>query len=486
MPKIQAMDETLTYDDAKKWTETKETFIVGNRNSFIYTLADCCNRYKIDEQEALTKIITDFAIGDFTAEEITTTVRNRYELHPEWHGKAVVPAADCPYIRVGTDYFKIINKEDRYGIVRRELKRWTKDALVTDFKRGYLKPIPKYDDFIMAPDNLNYQQVINKFYNYYHPFCHTPVEGEWPWTKILLEHVFGEQFDLGIRYMQILYCYPKWATVILVLVSKIQKTGKTTFINWICMLFGSNASVISSKDFEGIFNGPYATKNIVMIEETLFDKRLTIEKLKALATQKQLSVNKKNIDQFNLEFFGKIILTSNFEDKFAQVNPEETRFFVRKLGPPKFKNITIEKDLLAEIPAFLYYLKNLPPIPDDIDRSGFTADELKNEFLDAVKEESKYDITKELLLEITAWFDSNQNIKQFGASAIDIKNKFFRDDHRNGKAWIMRVLKEDFEMMPERLQRYSPFGEEMSPTKIGRPYFFFREKFTTETIEEPF
>ncbi|MEI6048842.1 MAG: BT4734/BF3469 family protein [Bacteroidota bacterium] len=481
------IDETLTYDDAKKWTETKESFINGNRNQFIFTLADCCNRYQIPEQEALSKIISDFAIGDFTAEEITTTVESRYKLHPDWHGIAKTnspPVGKNPYIRVGVDYFKVINKKDRYGIERRELKRWTKDALITDFKRGYLKTIPKYDDFVQVPDNQNYQGVINNCYNMYAPFCHTPAPGEWAWTKILLEQVFGEQYGLGLRYMQILYCYPKRPAPILALVSSKQKTGKTTFVNWISMLFGSNSAQINAGDFQSMFNGQYATKNIVMIEESMFDKKITIERLKAIATAKQLSVNRKNIDQFNLDYFGKIILTSNYEDKFAQVSSEETRFFVRKLEEPKHKRNTIESDLLTEIPAFLDYLATLPPVSDEVDRSGFTSEELRNEFLDAVKEESKHETSKELKIMFAEYFDNHENITGFYASATDIKTKFFVYDNRTGIAWLLRVLKDDFGLNPGKLQKYIPFGDPTGVYKAGRPYCFNRNNFTKDKIDE--
>jgi len=478
LPKLQieTADEINSYEAAKKWTDSRITFIEGHRNQYITALADTCNRFGIPEQTLLSNM-QEFITSDFTIKEIETTVKSRYA-HKEWFGTASTSTdvKDIPYIRVGCDYFKVIHKKDRYGIVRRDLKRWTKDTIIIDHKRKYLQHIPKYDDFIMAPDNINYQPVINNCYNHFAPFCHTPAPGEWIWTERLLHHVFGEQYELGIRYMQILYCYPHWATVILAIVSKIQKTGKTTFVNWICMLFGSNAAVISSSDFGSIFNGHYATKNIVIIEETLFDKKLTIEKLKALATQKQLSVNRKNIDQFNLEFFGKIILTSNYEDKFAQVNPEETRFFVRKLGIPEFKNQTIEKDLLAEIPAFLHYLKGLPPISENIDRSGFTSEELKNTNLKAVVEESRSGLYKELEILIIEYFE-NHDINAFFASAIDVKKQFFSYDNSIPANYIRRVLNQEFEMEITVKQWYVPFEETTSMRKNGTPFLFKRENF---------
>jgi len=477
----QQINEVASFEAAKKHTDGKLTFSPGHRNQYIVKLADTCNRYGVSEQFLLSQL-QEFVQEDFLLKEIIATVRSRYK-HDDWHGMAndqILRKSDCPYVRVGTDYFKIIEKKNRWGIIQQEIKRWTKDALVTDFKSKYLKNIPKFDDFCMVPDNLNYHQVINNQINLYYPPCHKAEPGEWPWTKMLLKQIFNEQYELGIRYMQILYCYPQWSSVILVLVSGKQKTGKTTFVNWISMIFGSNAATISSMDFQSAFNGHYATKNIVMIEETLFDKKLTIEKLKALATQKQLSVNRKNIDQFNLEFFGKIILTSNYEDKFAQISEEETRFFVRKLEPPKELNFNIEDDLLKEIPAFLYYLKSLPPL-ERKDRSGFTTEELKNEFLAAVKRESQHETSKELRISLTDFFDNHENISEFYASATDIKREFFSNDYRTGASWLIRVLKDDFGMLPGKSQRYYPFDDKSKQNRTGRPYRFHRDNFQSET-----
>jgi len=477
----QHIDEAASYDSAKQHTDGKLTFRPGQRNQYIVTLADTCNRYGVSEQFLLSQI-RKFVQDDFSMEEIKASIKSRYN-HQEWHGIAKnqhLQVDDFSFIRVGIDYFKIIGKTNRWGFTQIEYKKWNKDTIVTDFGKEFLKTIPKYDDFCMAPDNLYYKQIINNQVNLYSPPYHTSSEGDWSRTKEFLKHIFGEQYELGIRYMQILYCYPHWSTVILVLVSAKQKTGKTTFVNWISMIFGSNASIISSMDFTSVFNGPYATKNIIMIEETLFDKKLTIEKLKALATQKQLSVNRKNIDHFNLEFFGKIILTSNYEDKFAQINEEETRFFVRKLDSPKVLNVNIEDDLKKEIPAFLYHLINLPPI-ERKDRSGFTTEELKNDFLAAVKMESKTETSKELRIALTDYFDNHEEISEFYASAIDIKSKFFANDYRTGASWLIRVLKEDFGMLPGKCQRYTLFGENMVQTKTGRPYRFFRVDFQSET-----
>jgi len=45
---------------------------------------------------------------------------------------------DVPYIRVGTDYFKIIYKKDRYGLPRRTIKAWKKETITLDHTSSIL------------------------------------------------------------------------------------------------------------------------------------------------------------------------------------------------------------------------------------------------------------------------------------------------------------------------------------------------------------
>ena len=45
---------------------------------------------------------------------------------------------EVPYVRIGTDYFKIIHKPDRFGIDRKDLKKWTKDEIKQDHGNKYI------------------------------------------------------------------------------------------------------------------------------------------------------------------------------------------------------------------------------------------------------------------------------------------------------------------------------------------------------------
>lgn len=387
--------------------------------------------------------------------------------------------SDNPYIRVGVDYYKKIRKIDRFGLYRTELKAWKKDEIKQDEGKGYLDRIPRFDDFTIEPDNFHYHPVIQNCYNLYKEFSHKPIQGDWRWSRIMLEHIFGEQYDLGLRYLQALYLHPNRMLPILVLVSKERQTGKTTFLNWLNMIFGDNMANIAPEDLAGSFNHLYATSNIIAIEETLIEKSLTVEKLKALATGKFISVNQKWVQQYKIPFYGKIILASNNEDKFARIDEEEIRFFVRKVEMPSVMNHSIEENLQSEIPAFLYYLTTLPPIDWSKDRSGFTPQEISNETLRAVKQESRTWLYKELHELITDFFNNN-DVKEIFAIPSDIKNKWYLHNSKVDVPFIRQVLKNEFHMTPMPMMRYVPlggYGYDVA-TKVGSPYQFSRSAFT--------
>jgi hypothetical protein len=383
-----------------------------------------------------------------------------------------------PYVRVGCTYYKKIAKTDRNGFSRLDLKVWKKEEIILDHGKKYLREIPQFDDFVMKPNNMAYEQVVGNCLNLYSEFIHHPQEGEFKWTEIFLRHIFGEQYELGLRYLQILYLHPDRSTIILALVSSERQTGKTTFLNWINAMFGSNVAIISSSDLLSPFNSPYALKNIICIEETLFEKQITMEKLKSLTTSKSLMINEKFISSYMVPFYGKIILTSNNEDRFAKVDDEEIRFFVRKVGKPKIHNHAIEEDLIREIPAFLHYLTSLPPVDWSVSRSGFSKEELKNESLEAVVNESRSWLYKELEIHLNEYFNNQDNKEYLLATALDIKDHFFKFNQRCDASYMRTVLKNEFKMLPEELQKYYSF-EELGPKKTGRPYRFNRADFVT-------
>ena len=73
------------------------------------------------------------------------------------------------YIRVGTNYYKIVLIPDLNGNKNETMLLWNKDTINSDHNKSFLNNIPKYDGFVCIPSHLNYQKTIGKFYNLYHP-----------------------------------------------------------------------------------------------------------------------------------------------------------------------------------------------------------------------------------------------------------------------------------------------------------------------------
>ena len=241
-----------------------------------------------------------------------------------------------PYIRVGCDFFKIITKENRWGAKNNILKSWKKDELCDDHGKPILKLISRYDDFTIHPCNTTYIPTFQNCYNIYSQFPHVPSddkikEEDIPITTLLMKHIFGDQYEIGLKYFKILYENPKQILPVLVLVSIERETGKTTFLNYIQMLFGENSVCISPQELSSNFNSGYATKNIILIDETLLEKNTSIERLKSLATAKTISVSQKFVAQYSVPFFGKIIMCTNKEREFVRIENEEIRFWIRKI-----------------------------------------------------------------------------------------------------------------------------------------------------------
>jgi hypothetical protein len=383
--------------------------------------------------------------------------------------------------------YKKIIKLDSYNIKRVELKLWDKSIIRDDYGSRYLNEIEAYDDFTMEPNNKNYAQVIGNNYNLYSPFAHTACSPDedyspikWPCIDNMIMHIFSEQYDLGLKYLKVLYEFPKKILPILVLTSTERQTGKTTFaVDFMHILFGANMVAINPKDISNDFNGSYADKNIISIEESQFESKQATEKLKNLATQKKIMVNTKHVSHYSVPFYGKLIITSNNEDKFSKVDNEEIRYWVRKVPTLKGKaNHNILEDMLKEIPYFLRFLEEMDPIDFSKSRMVFTEEEISTQALDVVKKESRSWLCKDLEMLIDDHCLNNTGIKQLYFTPKCVKNKFFKNDNRVQLNFVRQVLRDEmkFDRINEN-KRFISFEEEGGPYKNksnaqGRPFIF--------------
>ena len=220
------------------------------------------------------------------------------------------------YMRIGTTYYRIVRKPLASGDTIASLVTWSIECIKQDHGKSFLSSIPKYDGFCFVPNHLNYQRVIYNFYNRYNPFEHEPKPGHPKQTLAFLDHVFGEQLELGLDYLKILLMHPTQMLPILCLVSEERNTGKTTFLNFLKAIFSDNMTLNRNDDFRSNFNSEWAHKLIIGVDETLLDRKEDSERLKSLSTSKYYKLEAKGQDRQEIEFFGKFILCSNHERQF--------------------------------------------------------------------------------------------------------------------------------------------------------------------------
>lgn len=71
--------------------------------------------------------------------------------------------------------------------------------------------------------------VVGTFLNKYAAISHTPGDGDFPTIRTFVILIFGDQSDLGMDYMQLLYIRPTQKLPILLLLSEERNTGKSTY-----------------------------------------------------------------------------------------------------------------------------------------------------------------------------------------------------------------------------------------------------------------
>ena len=267
---------------------------------------------------------------------------------------ATSSGAEGRFERIGTTYYKIVRQPDAAGQLIERSIPWTIEAIRQDYGKDFLANVPKYDGFCCVPSHLDYQPVIGNFKNKYSPLSHIPSEGEWPCIESLVRHIFGEQYDLGLDYLQILYTMPLQKLPILLLVSEERNTGKSTFLNFLKLLFEANVTFNTNENFRSQFNDDWNGKLIIVVDEVLLNKREDSERLKNLSTTYNYKMEAKGRDREEVSFFAKFVLCSNNEYLPVVIDPGETRYWVRKIPKLTTDDTTFLEKIRYETPAFLH------------------------------------------------------------------------------------------------------------------------------------
>lgn len=348
-----------------------------------------------------------------------------------------------PYIRIGTSYYKIVrkplaSKKDTIEI----LSLWNKETIISDHGKEYLAQILHYDGFCCIPSHLNYQLEVSTFYNQYHELECRPQKGNCNSILVFLKHIFGNQYEIGLDYIKILYENPLQILPILCLVSTERGTGKTTFLNFLKLIFGKNMTLNTNDDFRSQFNSDWANKLIIAVDEVLLDKREDSERIKNLSTARQFKAEAKGKDRQEIEFFGKFILCSNNEVGFIYIDKEETRYWVIKIPAITNKTGCTSDEyfniLKSEIPSFLDFIINRPFYTENRTRMWFTPKDLETEALIKLKNSNKSTLEKEMIDVITMILE-NENI---GVLKFQVQDLIFSIRNLNSKNYTTHKVKE--------------------------------------------
>lgn len=354
---------------------------------------------------------------------------------------------ESPFVRVGTTLYKIVNQPRLNGGYVKKRIVWNNETLRQDYGKDYLANVPKYDGFCTVPDHVNYRQVIDNFLNLYEPIGHQPKEGDFSHIQALLHHIFGEQYELGVDYLQLLYMHPIQKLPILLLVSEERNTGKSTFLNFLKAMFRNNVTFNTNEDFRSQFNSDWAGKLIIVVDEVLLNRREDSERLKNLSTTLSYKVEAKGKDRDEIAFFAKFVLCSNNERLPVIIDPGETRYWVRKIHHLENDDTHFLQKLIEEIPAFLYFLQHRTLTAQNVSRMWFSPKQTETAALLKIIRcnKSKYEVeAAELIKEIMECME----IDSFSFCLNDLLILLNLSQVRIDKHWLRKIVTEDWKLAP--------------------------------------
>ncbi|MBE2274518.1 MAG: virulence-associated E family protein [Flavobacteriales bacterium] len=112
---FSSLTQTTNYDviyaDAVSFTEKKESFVEGNRNNFVFQLANNLNRIGIPETLALGYILADY---DYNSQEVMTAVKSAYNNTNE-HGTDQIKFQNKPANSPKTSIKKRVSSDQSAG-----------------------------------------------------------------------------------------------------------------------------------------------------------------------------------------------------------------------------------------------------------------------------------------------------------------------------------------------------------------------------------
>lgn len=283
-------------------------------------------------------------------------------------------------------------------------------SIVSDYGKEVgnliLKLAPKYLAKTNIPSHIDYQECIDNgdgelFYNIYRPLSHIPTDGDWQHIEKLLRHIFQEQYEMGLDYLQILYEIPLHPLPVLLLVSDETGTGKSTFCKFLNAMFCENALPLTPEIVESRFNSYWIGKLLGYIEEQADDsndRKKQNSKVKNIVTAETLPSESKGKDPTLAFNFLKIVICSNDEYTPVKIDPNDTRYWVRKVPAlsKKEEGTDILDECKKEIPFFLKFLQDRQMRYERKNRLWFSPEEIHTDAWRKIVRHSQSSLEQEL------------------------------------------------------------------------------------------
>lgn len=191
------------------------------------------------------------------------------------------------------------------------------------------------------------------------------MEKETSWETIdkMLHHLFtGEDYDRAIAYLHTLYTQHESELPVLILWSDEQCTGKTSFLHLLKAMFGEDMTIIDAARLESNFNGLWAGKPIIGVDEAFIDTDNTalVRQLKKALTSPTIQVENKGRKPKEIANHSWVFCTN--EDSWINKVAPFTALWSVKTKPIPKEDIDphLWEHIQIELPEFLNYLKKQP------------------------------------------------------------------------------------------------------------------------------
>jgi hypothetical protein len=314
----------------------------------------------------------------------------------------------------------------------------------------------KYSGTGYYPDYFGNNQIENNKYNTFRKPNAEIKEGDWSMTKILLQHIFGEQYELGLEYYWVKRHRPTQALPALGLVGG-EDSGKSTIGKHQQFVFG-NSTKIYMERLEKDENAFAIGVQDIIIEESNSkgstkhaNPMLVVNKIKDMVTSTGGKIPTKVLfdNAGESDYFAKIMLFSN-DTTPLQMDGEATRFWICSIGKPE-KHVGFEKKLEQEVGAFLYYLDSQfePSRTESNQRLWFHPDEYFTVAKAVAKDASGgklYNAIKDVLLD---FFDDYPDETHCYFDQTSMKNAVCDNDYDNcTNGMIKECIMDKFKLGP--------------------------------------